>query len=131
MLQQFVKFELKQKTTKATQTGLHTATDQWVQDHVSCHVSVDWSKSRPRPGAHNGRRIRQRRRDSGDQRACDGASAILRNTGSLQVVAPLTFGRRRLHGGKAERRSSQVHDDGAVQRAREVAKQSMRCRSSP
>jgi hypothetical protein len=75
--------------------------------------------------------IERRRRGSGDLRVRVDALVTLLDMGKLMMVAPPSIGRRRLPDGKAARRSSPVHNDGAIQRARDGAKRSTRCRNSP
>jgi hypothetical protein len=82
-------------------------------------------------GAHCRRGFNDDDEAPGDLRSRVGVLAILRDTGKLMMVAPPTFGRWRLLDGNAERRSLQVYGNGVIQRAREVAKWSTRCRSSP
>lgn len=78
--------------------------------HVDCHVSVDWSKSRPHPGAHGGRREATIATDPGLARTNHldyWTQGIVVN---VIVPAPPRNGHRSKLDGETERRRSQVID---------------------
>jgi hypothetical protein len=99
--------------------------------HVDCHVSVDWSKSRPCPGAHGGRRESAIAVDPGLARTGNQAGSTRGDTVSSSVAAPPRIGHRRVTGGEVPRWRRQRHGVAVLRDAIESGEHARRLRSSP